>query len=132
MKTKETKIMEYLVSNCYEKGLYYGIDVPLYRSKIDLVSINPKNKEVTAIEAKVSNWYRAIQQATSYTMCANKVYLALWHEYAHRVNTEFLDRYGIGLLSVNGTVDEIHPAKKSKDVDKHLLDKIRNTVLNNN
>jgi len=132
MKLRETQIIGQLIRDCYERGLYYQTEVPLYRSKIDLVTINSTNKEVVAIEAKISNWYRALQQATSYTMCANKVYLAIWHEFAHRVNTDVLDRYNIGLLSVNGFVEEIHKPKKSTEVDKNLISEIRNSILNKN
>ena len=128
----ESKIVEKLINDSYEKDWHYTTEVPFYRSKIDFVSVNPKNKEVIAIEAKISNWYRAIQQATSYTLCSNKVYLAMWYEFAHRVNTDVLDRYGIGLMSVNGTVDIIHKAKKSKDANKELIKATRNFVLNNN
>ena len=132
MKLRETRIVNELIRNCYDEGLHYKVEVPLYRSKIDLVTVNPSNNEVVAIEAKISNWYRALQQATSYTMCANKVYIALWHEYAHRVNHEILDRYGIGLLSVNGIVEEVHRAKNSREVNKDLFHEIRNFVLEEN
>jgi len=128
----ESEIVEKLIHNSYEKGWYYTTEVPFYRSKIDFVTVNPRNKEVIAIEAKISNWYRAIQQATSYTLCANKVYLAMWHEFAHRVNRDFLDRYGIGLMSVNGTVDVLHKARKSRDANNELIKATRNFVLNNN
>ena len=131
MKLKEIRIIDELVGYCYNKGLYFKREVPLFASRIDLVMVNPKNNEVVAIEAKISNWYRALQQATSYTMCADKVYLALWDKYVHRANKEFLDRYGIGLLSVNGTVDIYHPARKSS-ANRELVNGIRNSVLNNN
>jgi len=128
----ESKIVEKLIYDSYKKDLHYAIEVPFYRNKIDLVTINPRNKEVIAIEAKISNWYRAIQQATSYTLCADKVYLAIWHEYAHRVDENLLEKYGIGLMSVNGTVEILHKSKKSRDFNNKLIQRMRNFVLNNN
>jgi hypothetical protein len=132
MKIKETRIVEKLIHYCYDKNLRYSVEVPFFLSKIDLVSINPKNGEVIAVEAKVSNWARAIQQATSYTLCANRVYLALWHEYAHRVDTQILDRYGIGLMSVNGNVEVVHEARKSNYANKEMINKVKNFVFTGN
>lgn len=126
---KETTVVNQLITDCYENGLHYKTEVPLFRSKIDLVTINPKNNKVIAIEAKVSNWYRALQQATSYTMCANKVYVALWHKYQHRVDPEIFRRYGIGLLSVDETIDEVIPPKESKEINRHLMKEVRGFVL---
>ena len=132
MKLRETHVVKQLMRNCYDMGLHYRTEVPLYRSKIDIVTVNPDNKQVVAIEAKISNWYRALQQATSYSMCADRVYLALWHEFIHRVDIEILDKYGIGLLSVNGSVEEVKKAKKSKFINKELIIEIRKHVLQQN
>jgi hypothetical protein len=130
MKIRETKIVERLIGYCYDNNLRYRTEVPFFLNKIDLVSINPKNGDVIAVEAKVSNWNRAVQQATSYSLCANKVYLALWHEYAHRVDVDVLNHYGIGLMSVNGNVEVLHHAKKSKLANKSMLDQVKTLVLN--
>ena len=132
MKLRETHVINQLMRNCYDKGLHYRTEVPLYRSKIDMVTVNPDNNQVVAIEAKISNWYRALQQATSYSMCADKVYLALWHKFVHRVDVDMLDRYGIGLLSVNGSVDEVKKAKKSKYINNDLITETRRHVLQQN
>jgi len=132
MKVRETKIIEKLIHYCYENNLRYAVEVPFFLSKIDLVSLDQRNNEVIAIEAKVSNWHRAIQQATSYTLCADRVYLALWHEFAHRVDIRLLERYGIGLLSVDGKVEILQHAQKSQGFNKELMKKIKNFVYYNN
>lgn len=129
MKIRETRIVEKLIHYCYDNNLRYSTEVPFFLNKIDLVSVNQKNGDVIAVEAKVSNWNRAVQQATSYSLCANKVYLALWHEYAHRVDVNVLDQYGIGLMSVNGNVEVLHDAKKSRLANKAMLNQVKTLVL---
>ncbi len=61
----------------------------------------PITRDVVAIEAKVSDWRKGAIQAKRYQVFANRVYLAIQHEYAHRVDLDRLRQHRIGLLCVS-------------------------------
>jgi hypothetical protein len=58
--------------------------------------------EIVTIEAKVSNWQKAVEQANRNRIFAHSSFVALPERVAHRVKSEEIFRkLGIGLLSVN-------------------------------
>lgn len=65
---------------------------------IDLVAYNPVSDELIAVEAKLFKWRRAFQQAMTYRICADSVYIAIPARISHRVDMNLLKRYGIGLI----------------------------------
>jgi len=91
-------------------------EVPMLSRKIDLVSAKPDFSEVIAIEMKVQRWKDALQQALAYRIAADRVYVAMWHKYVHRIPIELFQKFGIGILSVNGVVEEKLVAKKSNNI----------------
>lgn len=87
------------VSEMYEAmGLSTVDEVPMLEKRIDIVV--PDGDELIAIESKVKNWRKAFRQAISYRLCADRVYIAMWHEFAHRVDEDLLTSHGIGLIVV--------------------------------
>jgi hypothetical protein len=89
-------------------------EVPLFENRIDLVIYNRRLTSIIAVEVKVDKWFRALQQAVLYRMCADKVYVALSEEFVHRVDMPLMEKYGVGLLSVNGSLNEILPPDPSR------------------
>src|SRR5258708_1081848 len=77
--------------------------VALGRKKIDLLCV-PKQarKGSVAVELKLENWPRALWQALNNFQVAEQSYVAVWHEYVHRVerHLSLLDQYGVGLIAV--------------------------------
>jgi hypothetical protein len=109
----------------YPKEKYLKSEqVPLITKKIDLVLFEISSREIIAIEMKVSNWKRALQQAIYYKLCADRTYVALWHEYIHRVNQRIFKEEGIGLLEVNGRITKKIDAKRSDLIQKSLKERI--------
>lgn len=94
-------------------------EVPLLTRRIDFLGVN--HSHVAAVELKVKNWQKALQQALSYRLCANKVYVALSNAFVHRVNEEVFKHYGIGILSVDRDVYLILEASDSQVVHSSLL-----------
>ena len=90
--------------------------VPLGRKKIDLYC-HPKNNRghSISVELKTSDWKCALWQASINFQISEKSYIAIWHEYAHRVQKHIalLESYGVGLIIVNH--DEAVIFKKSRD-----------------
>lgn len=95
-------------------------EVPLITKKIDLVVFEISSSEIIAIEVKVSNWKRALQQALYYRLCADRTFVALWHEYIHRIKPELFKEKGIGLLEVNGEIIHKIDARRSHSIQKSL------------
>ncbi len=105
-------------------------EVPLFENRIDLVVHDRRFSKIIAVEVKVDKWFRALQQAVLYRMCADKVYVALSEEFVHRVDIQQMKEYGVGLLSVNGSLNEILPPDPSKYVThQKARDLVRNSLV---
>jgi hypothetical protein len=69
-----------------------------------------------AIELKVSDWKRALAQAVRVRNSAHIVYVGLWSPYVHRAvtpeATAAFEAAGVGLLSVNGSVNVRLPGQR--------------------
>lgn len=127
----ESEMIPILESHFREKSYKVYTEFPMLSRHIDLVCV--RAKQVIAVEAKISAWKRALRQAGAYRLCAHRVYVALWHKYAHRVNPELLTRKGIGLLSVDRSrVEELLPAQFSKIIHTDLMNRVRETVKKEN
>lgn len=62
--------------------------------------------EIATIEAKVSNWRRAIHQAARNRVFAHRSYLAFPERVAEKVTKQDnVERLGLGVLSINGNGD---------------------------
>ena len=110
-------VCELEMSNAIEAYLQqqfstYYKEVPLFSKRIDYVCID--DDEIIAIEAKVKNWQKALRQAITYRICADKVYIALWHDFISRVESkkDIFSNFGVGILEVDGCVRVILEAKK--------------------
>jgi hypothetical protein len=71
--------------------------------------------EIVAVEVKVSDWHRAIEQAARNRIFANRSFVALPEQVALRVRAEPLFRQlGLGLISVieGGAVRVLRKARR--------------------
>jgi hypothetical protein len=105
-----------------KKGFQTFREVPLLTRRIDLVCIN--RGSVVAVELKVKNWQKALQQALSYRLCANRVYLAVAKQFVHRVDCSMCEDFGIGVLGVDGNVNVVLEAMLSPIIHASLLRRI--------
>jgi len=114
------------IESALNKDYQIDREVPMIDKFIDIVAIskNPNEKEIIAIEVKIKNWKRAIQQAITYRLCADKVYVAIWHEFRHRVDENVLDYFGIGLMEVNGTTQIVKTARQSDKIHPAIRENI--------
>ena len=79
-------------------------EVPLLSKKIDLIGVKSGFNDILAVELKVSKWKKALEQAITDRLCANRVYVAISSKYIHRVKKELFREWGIGILEVGGKV----------------------------
>ena len=103
-------------------------EVPLLSNSIDMVAYKSDFSQIIAIEVKVKDWRRALQQATLYKLCANQVYIALWQKFLHRVNFEDLKELGIGVISVDGYARRIVEPKNSRIIHSSLMRNVKNYI----
>ena len=61
----------------------------------------PHAQKMISIEAKLKDWRSGINQALRYQFFSHKSFLAMPEQYIHRVDTQVLQQYNIGLISVS-------------------------------
>lgn len=123
----EKRLVDVLMAHIRETGQALR-EVPHYEKRIDIVAFPNGTDEVWAIEAKVSNWSRAIQQARVNLSAADRSFVAIYSKYAHRVSRETLNELGIGLIAVGsrwGDVNVLYQPKKSPYVNRLVTDRLR-------
>lgn len=114
-RVSERRIVDVLVSHLRE---HYRIsrEVPHYEKRIDVAALCQKTDELWAIEAKISDWSKAVSQAIVNLAVADRSFIAIYSENAHRVALSALQANGIGLISVGsrwGDVRIVIDAQKS-------------------
>ena len=123
----ETEMISLIESTFKDKDYSTFREVPLLEKRIDIVGINPSG-HIIAIEAKVEKWKKALSQAMVYRLCADEVYIAIWHEYLHRVNRDLLSKFGIGLIEVNGSADICLKANPSRKPQLNVRNQLLSTL----
>ena len=95
-------------------------EVQFYDHRIDLYGYSPVADCCIAVELKLRNWQRALQQALLYQLCSDYVYIAVPESTARRVDVEALREHGIGLLSIseNRCIEEL-PAVASTVINSN-------------
>ena len=117
-------VIEDLLNN---EGFQLHKEVKVLTRSIDIIAI--KKKKVIAIEVKVENWKRALQQALTCRLFAHDVYIAIWHDYYHRIPKNLLKKYRIGLIVVTDEKAQIlHKSKKSKIIHKTVMNEMLNMI----
>jgi len=121
----EKDLVDLLDESFRMRGFSTAREVRMLSKFIDLVAYNPVDDGLVAIEAKLSGWRRAFQQAMTYRICADDVYIAIPAGISHRVDMELLKRYGIGLIIASD--DHVYTrfeAERTKNSHARLKDEI--------
>ncbi len=129
-KVTERRLVDVLVSYLRPEH-QVGREVTHYEKRIDVVAISTTSEEMWAIEAKTSNWGKAISQAIVNLAAAERSYIAMYALNAHRVPAQVLDEYGIGLIAVGtkwGDVRVVHEAQDSQFLNRIANERIRTLV----
>lgn len=80
------------------------VEVPFACKKIDILCIPRANGlPQVCIELKIKNWKVALWQASLNLQVAHESYVAIWHQYVHRVPRDLLMHYAVGLIVVHET-----------------------------
>lgn len=78
-------------------------ELQFYEHRIDLYGYSAERNSTVAVELKLRNWRRALEQALVYQLCSDYVFIAVPTSTAQRIDVEQLRNHGIGLLSVSDT-----------------------------
>ncbi len=107
-------------------------EVRLYNRIIDLLLIGKINQSPKiAMEFKLKDWKKALQQAYSYQLVADYVYIVMYEKYETLINEDLIKKNGIGLIIANSKRFKVKiESKKNNIFDKDLWLKIKNKYLN--
>ena len=94
------------MSEFAERGVRFRTEVAFGKKRIDLAGLSD-DRRLYAVELKVSDWRRAVWQASIYQLCANYAFIAINADYLHRVDQAHLEGLGIGLISVTDSVAQL-------------------------
>lgn len=78
-------------------------ELPFYEYRIDLCAVRRRGKKIAAVELKIDDWRRALQQALIYQLCCDWTWIAMPAENTGRVDASLLAAHGIGLLAVSSS-----------------------------
>jgi hypothetical protein len=99
--SKESQLLKPVERFARGKGFsLQRVELPFYEYRIDLYGFSRKHDATVAIELKLSDWRRAIEQTMLYQLCADFVYIAMPYKSASRVDAAQLVLHGIGLIAV--------------------------------
>jgi hypothetical protein len=117
--SKESQLLEHVARFAKRKGFsLQSVEMPFYEYRIDLYGFSRKNNATVAIELKLNDWKRAVEQTLIYQLCADLVYIAMPENSAKRVDKSQLECNGIGLIAVrdSGTCTCMVLAKEHVEV----------------
>lgn len=102
------------------------VEAEFFDRRIDLYAFSKKLNKSVAVELKLSNWKKALNQALIYQLCSDYVYLAMPSKSMNSVEINRIKSYGVGIIAVynSGFCKRILPAKRSKHVKKDYLSDI--------
>jgi hypothetical protein len=129
----EKEIVQKVVDSNFLKGRSVFTEIPVGRparnnKRIDIVAleeISDRPLILIAIEAKIANWRKALQQAFLNLFVAEYSYVAVPEIRLQNIDRECFERAGIGLLAVNGSVDSV----LAPPLSHHTLAEKKNYVL---
>ena len=124
-------IVDFLIRKIYGEPEHTIHEFPVGYGRTDIVYIFEGEPYVVSVELKVNNWKRGVQQALRNLVFSKYSYLALQWKKKRRIDMDFLRKYGIGLIAVNGDAQVVLKPKPSsffnlyrREIMKMLRDKI--------
>jgi hypothetical protein len=75
-------------------------EMPFYEYRIDMYSFSKKTDSTVAVELKLTDWRRALEQAMVYQLCADLVYVAMPTRITNKIDKLAFSSQGVGLIGV--------------------------------
>ena len=124
----KVKFIEYYTSNYFEK--YYS-EVPVFSRSVDIVKFDEENNTLTAIELKINDWKRAINQVLNVSMCFDYLAICIPRPktlIGQKKIIDYCSEIGIGIYFFNNedqVFEHLCLEKKTKDI----WDKQKNQIF---
>ena len=116
-----------------ERNILFKKEVKFKQKSIDLVEIPEYTSSYGlghAIEFKISDWRKGLQQAIMNKVLFPYSSLAIWEEYIHRINIVEFKAHGIGLVEVSSKANKIIlKPKKSDFLNESIYRKLKKHVV---
>ena len=133
----EHKLQEAVAGHFERRGFVVLREVQFFTKRIDLFAVNRSSLVTVAIEAKVHNWKRALEQARASLLCADYVYVALPVPLAFGKVVEDAGKGQVGVLGIEVAGDSprewdvvvTSPARLSTIRKEQYLDRMRGITL---
>lgn len=93
-------------------------------SRADVVGLTD-DSHVVAVELKVRDWRRALQQAILNRYCAHESYIAVWWDAISQLCEERCAAHGVGLISVEERGYQLVVEAKHVTPDAQLAEAVR-------
>ena len=77
-----------------------SIEVGFYEHSIDLFALSKSKKETIAVELKLKNWRKALQQTLIYQLCSDFVCVAMPKENIKQEAINEFSKFGIGVIAI--------------------------------
>jgi hypothetical protein len=109
-------------------------EVPFGLKRIDMVFRERTNdREIIAVELKLTKWRRAVWQATANRQIATYSYVALPPQSADKIDRRLMVSLGLGVIVADPTdvARIILPAKRSRYVNSRIATDISNLLAGN-
>lgn len=117
--SKESQLLKPVAKFAQQQGFcLQEHELPFYEYRIDLYGFSAHSDSTIAVELKMTDWRRALEQALLYQLCSDYVYIAMPERSAGKVDTAELRSQGIGLISVleSGDCSCLLPATAHSEV----------------
>lgn len=124
----EATLVEKTASLLEDAGYTVYREVPFWLRRIDLVAVAKDGSQLIALEAKLTAWQKAVEQASVYQLCAREVIIAMPTCYAHRPDESVLKERGIGLWAVSDGIETRIPPLPSPIFRPHLEARLMQTI----
>ena len=106
-------------------------ELRFYDRRIDIMAYSARKKKLISVEAKLSNWYKAFQQALIYQLCSDLVYIAMPEGKLECINREKMQKEGIGFLAIysSNRCRELIKPLRSKNMRHHYKKELINRYV---
>ena len=99
--SKESQLLKPVARFAQQQGFcLQERELPFYEYRIVLYGFSARSDSTIAVELKLTDWRRALEQALLYQLCSDYVYIAMPERSAGKVDKAELQSQGIGLISV--------------------------------
>jgi hypothetical protein len=89
--------------------------------RVDVVAIDLTEKHIIAMELKIKDWKKGLKQCIANQLFSNEVYLAVWHEFAHRAPIKEFKEKGVGIMAVSANTIEVLLEARWKEIDSKKI-----------